>query len=127
MTDKHVTVLMIDDDSVFTDIVGHRLQQEHIECVYAPSGAIALDLLSHHRSIDLILLDIRMPDMDGFAVLRQLKKDAHTAAIPVLLFSNDMSDENLAKGKELGAVQLLEKVRVTPGEVADAVRAIVGL
>ncbi len=126
MTEKQLTVLMIDDDSLFSDVVGQRLRRDSIECVYAPSGAVALGLLSRNSHIDMILLDIRMPDMDGFTILRQLKKDAYTATIPVLLFSNDATEENIALGKELGAVQMMEKVRVTPGEIAETVHAIVG-
>jgi CheY-like chemotaxis protein len=117
-------VLMIDDDSVFTDIIGNCLSHDDIRCVYVPSGAIALDLLAKETLPSVILLDIRMPDMDGFAVLERLKKDSRTASIPVVMFSNDSAEENEERALQYGAARYIQKVSVVPGEVVDVVKSV---
>ena len=67
------TVLMVDDDSFFSDVIGNKLHAEGMVCVYAPTGAIAFDLLKTTKPA-CILLDYRMPDMTGIEVLKRLKK-----------------------------------------------------
>jgi CheY-like chemotaxis protein len=118
-------VMLIDDDSLFTDIIGNHLKRDGIECVYAPTGAVAFDLLKKDPLPHVILLDVTMPDMDGFAVLEKLKQDARTKAIPVVMFSNDATPENIEHAKLLGAVRFVEKVQMTPGDVAALVHELI--
>ena len=116
--------MLIDDDSLFTDIIGNHLAREDMPCLYAPSGAIAFDLLKKDPLPRAILLDVTMPDMDGFGVLEQIKKDPRTAAIPVVMFSNDATPENIERAKQLGAEKFIEKVEITPSDVAKLVRSL---
>ena len=122
---QSANILFIDDDSLFTDVIGHKLTEAGYTCFYAPSGAVAFEMLSKDQP-DLILLDVTMPDMNGFEVLEKLKADARTSAIPVLMFSNDATEENKKRSHDMGAVSFMEKVQVSPGEVVSTVAAALG-
>ena len=71
---------------------------------------------------DFILLDIIMPKMDGFAVLKALKEDVKTKNIPVMLLTNLGQEEDIKRGEELGVVGYLVKANTTPSEVVEAVK-----
>jgi CheY-like chemotaxis protein len=117
-------VLLIDDDSVFTDIIGNCLTHGGISCVYVPSGVLALERLATQELPGAILLDVRMPDMDGFSVLENLKKNPRTSPVPVVMFSNDGVPENKQRALLLGAVDYLTKVDASPQEVLELVRGL---
>lgn len=84
------TILIVDDDPLNRDMLERRLQRQGCKPLAAESGARALELV-RTQSIDLILLDMVMPGMDGFQVMGRLKADALLAQIPVIMLS--ASDE----------------------------------
>ena len=71
---------------------------------------------------DFILLDIIMPKMDGFAVLKALKKNKETKDIPVMLLTNLGQEEDIQRGEELGVIGYLVKANTTPSEVVEMVK-----
>jgi len=73
---------------------------------------------------DIILLDILMPKMDGFSVLEELKKDAKTKDIPVILLTNLGQKEDVKKGFDLGAAGYLIKAHFMPSEVVEKIKKI---
>ena len=70
---------------------------------------------------NLILLDILMPDVDGYDMLEQLKKTPSTKKIPVIIFSNLSQKEEIEKGFKLGAADFIIKTSVTPTEISQKV------
>lgn len=72
----------------------------------------------------VILLDIIMPKLDGFAVLKALKDDPNLKPVPVILLTNLGQDEDIKKGKELGAADYFIKANHTPAEVVDKVKTV---
>lgn len=100
-------ILIVDDEKTNIDILVHLLY-EHYEIIVATDGVEALDLV-WEKSPDLILLDIMMPFMDGYEVLKNLKENPKTEAIPVILLSALREVENKAKGFKLGAVDYVTK------------------
>jgi len=127
-TSEHVSetcaVLCLDDDSVFTDIICHRLGKEGISNAYAPTWSVAQRMLSKDPLPKVILLDVSMPDINGFDVLQKLKEDPRTKHIPVLMFSNNVEPENVTRSKELGAHEYLIKVDTSPGEVTEKIKQL---
>lgn len=81
------TILMIDDEAAFAHFVKRNLEAEGpYKVLLAPDGRQGLRAAREHRP-DLILLDLMMPEMDGFEVLRHLKADPGTVQIPVLMLT----------------------------------------
>ena len=125
MTDKAKSpfVLVVEDDPLLSDLVSRKFADEKIEMEYAPTGEIALELLKKDRKPDLMLLDIRLPGIDGFEVLKQVRDDPATKDIKVIIFSNFGEDADINKAKELGADKFVVKVSLSLDEVAALVRA----
>lgn len=117
------TVLLVEDDASLGEMYTLKFKQEGFQLIVATDGASGLELARKHRP-DLILLDVILPGMDGFAVLSALKADAATKATPVILLTNLGQDADMEKGKQLGAVDYLVKANLTPGEVVEKVRGL---
>lgn len=83
-TDPPATILIVDDQRDNRDMLAIMLQQEGYRTVAAESGMAAIDIIAG-AAPQLILLDVSMPDMDGFAVASLLKADPQTAAIPIIM------------------------------------------
>jgi diguanylate cyclase (GGDEF)-like protein len=100
-------VLVADDDVVNRQVLAELLKPEHT-VLLAKNGAQALELAARHLP-DLMLLDVVMPDMDGYEVLRRLRADARTAHITVIFISGLGRPEDEANGLKLGAADYIAK------------------
>jgi len=118
--DNKPCILIIDDVPANIQILANCLK-EHYQIKVATSGELCLKLAVSEEKPDLILLDIEMPDMDGFETLRHLKSNTNTAAIPVIFITAKDSVEDEEKGLLLGAVDYITKP-ITPGIVAVRVK-----
>ena len=103
-------VLLAEDDRFLRRAAEARLRQHGLEVLTAADGEEALRLARSER-LDLVLLDVIMPKLEGFEVLRRLKEDAATARIPVIVLSN------------LGAVAYLVKANLSLQDLVDRVDA----
>lgn len=102
------TILIVDDESANLKVLSMTLESLYGVRV-ANSGARALQIVQSDPRPDLILLDIMMPEMDGYAVLKKLKEDPSSRDIPVIFFTAMIADEDEEKGLELGAVDYIMK------------------
>lgn len=101
--------ILIIDDSIFNiKILAEALKPE-FEARFAMNGADALKLSRSDPSPDLILLDIMMPELDGFEICKYLKDDHRTRNIPVIFVTAKIGEEDEAKGLEIGAVDYITK------------------
>ena len=113
------TVLIVDDTETNIDILMDTLGEDY-DIAVAMDGEGALEAVAEEPP-DLILLDIMMPDMDGFEVCRRLKDDPATADIPVIFLSALTEDHEKQKGLEMGAVDFLTKP-FNPSEIQAKVK-----
>ncbi len=102
------TVLIVDDDPGNLGALG-RLLHPYYDVLAAPSGERALEIAAGARKPDLILLDVMMPCMDGYAVLARLRDNPATHDIPVMFVTGLDSTEDEERGLELGAVDYIAK------------------
>lgn len=105
---KNPLVLIVDDTLLSRKKLGKALSEIGIESVSASDGQSCLDRLSE-GGIDLVLLDIVMPGIDGFEVLRRVSQDPRMKEVPVLVISSLDESDDIAKALELGAVDFLPK------------------
>ena len=102
-------VLVVDDDPHVRPVLVRLLQRHGLRAAHAGDGYGALAAVERQRP-DVMLLDIKMPGLNGFEVLRRLKANRATATIPVIILTaNDLSEPARAEGQELGARAYLEK------------------
>jgi adenylate cyclase len=109
MADKPPAILIVDDDENNRYTLSRRLRRENFgDLVEAADGRAALDLL-RARSFDLVLLDIMMPEIDGYEVLRHIKSDMNLRDIPVIMISALDALDSVVRCIELGAEDYLPK------------------
>jgi phosphoserine phosphatase RsbU/P len=102
------TVLLVDDEPANIQIVNSILKDVYKTRI-ATSGAKALELASQEPAPDLILLDVMMPEMDGYEVCSRLKSADHTRDIPVIFLTGQTEIEDETKGFKVGAVDYIHK------------------
>lgn len=102
------TLLVVDDNATNRDLLSRRLAREGFTVAVAESGAKALEIVAE-RGIDLVLLDVLMPELDGVEVLRRLKADTRTAAIPVIMLTALDEIDSAIGCIDMGAEDFLPK------------------
>ena len=101
------TVLLVDDDPVMRAFLARTVEAEYT-AETAPDGAAALDR-ARRGGIDLVVVDLQMPKLDGFAFTEALRADEQTAQIPLLILSGSDKSENRIRCLRLGADDFVAK------------------
>jgi DNA-binding response OmpR family regulator len=115
-------ILMVEDDLTIATMYRLQLQNEGFDVKLAMDGIAGL----HHAQVDppdLMLLDVRLPKLDGIEVMRRLSADPRLAGIPVLILSNYSDSAIVREGLGLGAREYLVKAQTTPAELVAKIRA----
>ena len=112
-------ILVVDDEKGLVKIIRLNLQQDGFEVVEANNGTEAMDKLRTTLP-DLILLDVMMPDMDGFTVLKMVREIGGT---PVIMLTAKGEEKDIIKGLELGADDYITKP-FSPRELTSRIRAV---
>ncbi len=108
MNDKTSSVLIIDDDELLIMLLEHKLGQRGLSVQSASDGQDGL-LAAIESKPDLVVLDVMMPTMDGFEVLRRMKEHDDTREIPVIMLSAKRLEGDVVNGLNLGAADYLVK------------------
>ena len=101
-------ILAVDDQSENVDILSSRLRREGYDVLTATGGIEAISTVSN-RQPDLILLDVIMPDLDGFEVCRRLKANPNLPFIPILMLTAKTQPQDIVAGFDAGADDYLTK------------------
>lgn len=117
------TVLVIEDDSFISLFLDKKLKELNYNTIVATSTSAALEQLQK-TAVDIILLDIILPDENGFTLLERLKKDPSYKDIPVVILSNLGQQSEIERGRQLGAIDFLVKGNYSPAEIVDRVAEI---
>ncbi|MDD5109714.1 MAG: response regulator [Patescibacteria group bacterium] len=117
-------ILLVEDDEFLSELYATKLNLEGFEVVTAADGKKGLKL-AREKHPDLVLLDIILPKMDGFEVLKTLREDPAGKAIPVILLTNLSQRDEVRRGLELGAADYLIKAHFMPSEVVKKIKAVI--
>jgi two-component system, OmpR family, alkaline phosphatase synthesis response regulator PhoP len=114
---KNLKVLLVEDDKDILDLYAISFQREGFIVYTANDGKQAIEKF-HDKEPDILLLDIMMPNVDGYAVLREVRKD-HKKYVPVMMLTN-LNMEHFAKEESVDQVDAyLIKSNFTPSEVVQ--------
>src|SRR4249919_3325100 len=108
MADSAARLLIVDDNKVNRLLLSRSVEIQGHRAAVAENGRVALELL-RREPFDLLLLDIEMPELDGFAVLEQLKADPQLREVPVIVTSSVEGLDNVVRCINLGAEDYLHK------------------
>lgn len=101
-------ILVVDDEADILELVRHHLDREGYEVICAETGEKALQR-ARSNAVDLIVLDLMLPGMDGLEVTKHLKKDAKTSHIPIVMLTAKGEEADVVSGLELGADDYITK------------------
>lgn len=118
-----INVVIVEDDEFLSGIYQTKFTLEGFAVTIAGNGEEGLKTVEK-KLPDIVLLDILLPKLDGFAVLERLKKNPKTKDIPVILLTNLGQKDDVDKGIALGAADYLIKAHFKPSETVDKVRQI---
>lgn len=116
-------ILWVEDDVFLSGLIGQRFGGLGAILFGANNGKQALEIAKIEKP-DIILLDILLPGIGGFEILKNLKEDPETKNIPVIILSNLSQKSDIEKGKELGAVSFLVKATVNLDEIVQEVKKV---
>lgn len=122
LEEEPVRVLIVEDDPAVAQMYRIKLELDGYTVKVAPDGEAGLRMAAADQP-DLIFLDIRLPKLDGMAVLERLRKTASTSNIPVVILSNYGERELMDRGLELGALEYLIKSQTTPARLSGWVES----
>ncbi|MBI4058464.1 response regulator [Candidatus Gottesmanbacteria bacterium] len=113
-------ILVVEDDETYSKLLKFELERQEFQVISVSDGEAALASAQLEKP-NVILLDVIISKSLGTQVLRTLKDDPQTSAIPVFIMSNYASRENEQKAMSLGAVEFIDKGMWKPSEIADRI------
>jgi len=117
-------ILIVDDDTFLLDMYALKFSQNNFDVSATESGARALEKLRGGLRPDIILLDIIMPEMDGFEMLEKINADKLSESSIKIILSNKGQPSDIERGNSLGAAGYIVKANSTPAEVVKEVMEI---
>jgi len=119
-------VLIVDDDDFLLDIYSTKFRESGFEVEISKEGK-DVEVKAKEFKPDLVLLDLVMPNIDGFEILKILKKDGVAPNAKISILSNLDQKEDIDKGLSLGADDYIIKADFTPSEVVERAKKLLGI
>lgn len=123
MEKNNKKILVVEDDIMISSMYKTKFEADGFTVLTAEDGAQGLELAKKEKP-DIIMLDIILPQLDGFSVLEEVKKDAAMKNIPVIMLTNLGTNEDKLKGQKMGAIDYLVKASLTPGQVSAKIKQV---
>jgi len=118
-------ILLVEDDPFLVDIYSQKLKKAGFEVGVVTDGSKVLGAIKEQNP-ELLMLDIVLPEMDGWEILEELGRTPQFSKLKVMVFSNLGQKAEVEKGMKLGAVKYLIKADYTPSEVVEEVKKLLG-
>ncbi len=118
---KKNALLLVEDDIFLRGLMKKKIEMEGYSVIEAENGKIALEKLRENE-ISLVLLDLIMPEVDGFEVLESVSKDPKLSKIPIIVLSNLGQKEKIDEAMALGAKDYIIKAHLTPSEIIEVIK-----
>lgn len=122
-TEKPWTILIVEDEIFLGDLISSKFADEKVGLLRATDGDSAIKIAAKEHP-DVILLDLILPNVSGFDVLKNFKTSEVTKNIPVIILSNLGQQADIDRCMELGAADFLIKAHVSPAEIIAKVKEV---
>ncbi|OGI65918.1 hypothetical protein A2914_01330 [Candidatus Nomurabacteria bacterium RIFCSPLOWO2_01_FULL_41_21] len=120
------SILIIEDDDFLAGLEATKLKKKGYEIFTAPNSVEAFKIIDAGTKLDLILLDLLLPDVDGFMILEKIRQNKNMLTIPVIVFSNLSEDKDIQRVNKLGVSDFMIKSNFTLDELAEKVKDLIG-
>ncbi len=119
------SVLIIEDDSFLQGLASRKLKADGFEVLNAANHTETFAVLEKQIPT-VILLDLLLPEVDGYEILKKIRENPKTKSIPVIVFSNLSEEKDIKKAQDLGIVEFMVKSNFTLDELAQKIKETVG-
>jgi len=116
-------ILIVEDDSFLQGLEAGKLEKEGYKIITASTGEEAMKKINEPE-IDLVLLDLILPNFDGFDILKKIKETEALKNIPVIVFSNLSEEKAIKRSQELGATDFMVKSNFTLDELVKHISSV---
>lgn len=123
--DKQKTILVAEDDQMYASVYQNKLSKEGYNVVVVGNGAEAVEKAAELKP-NLILMDLIMPEMDGFTALEKIKGNSETRNLKIVVMSNLGQDSDIKRAKDLGAEEYFVKANISIQELVEKVKMYLG-
>ena len=117
-------VLIVEDDSFLQGLISRKLKADNFDVFIALSAVEALKLTAGGLVPDFILLDLLLPNIDGFEFLKQIRENPILKTTPVIVFSNLSEEKDIVRAKELGITDFMVKSNFTLDELSQRIQKV---
>lgn len=121
MANKPLKVMVAEDDEFLMNMYLAKFKQEGYDVISVSDGVEAIDALKSGKVPNIILLDIMMPNKNGFEVLDFINKEEKLKGIPVIILSNLGQESDIRRGKEAGAVDFVVKANISLEDIVNKI------
>lgn len=118
-----IKIVWVEDDKFLANMVGKRMTETGAELTQVVDGSKAFDVVKATQP-EVVVLDLLMPNVDGFEILRQIKADASTKAIPVIVLSNLGQKSEVERATALGATKFIVKATVGLDQIVPEIAKV---
>jgi DNA-binding response OmpR family regulator len=122
--DNGIKILLVEDDDFLRGICEHKLKKEGFDVSISADGLDALKQVQE-QDFHLVLLDVILPNMNGFEILENIKKDPAKSSVPVIMLTNMGQESEVKKGLDLGAEDYIIKAHFSVEEIIEKIRGII--
>lgn len=120
------TILIIEDDNFLQGLEAKKLTKEGYSVLTASNHIEAFKFIEGKEKIDMILLDLLLPEVDGFMILKRIREDDMFKKTPVIIFSNLSEEKDVEKAAKLGISEFMVKSNFTLDELAQKINLLIG-
>lgn len=120
------TILIIEDDNFLQGLEATKLKKEGYNVLTASNSIEAFAAFESKDKIDLVLLDLLLPDIDGFMILEKIRQNKALQSIPVIVFSNLSEEKDVDRATKLGISDFMIKSNFTLDEISKKVKELIG-
>ncbi len=118
-------ILIIEDDSFLQGLASRKLRSEGYDVFGASNSAEAWKILDGMKP-DLILLDLLLPDVDGFEILKKINEKGTMKGLPIIVFSNLSEEKDIKRAQDLGVKEFMVKANFTLDELSQKIMQTIG-
>lgn len=119
-------VLIIEDDDFLQGLEAKKLTKEGYDVLTASNSKEAFEKIETNRDINVILLDLLLPDVDGFTILAKIREENKIPNVPIIVFSNLAEDKDIARANKLGVNDFMVKSNFTLDELVAKLKSLIG-
>ena len=120
------TILIIEDDNFLQGLEATKLKKENYDVLTASNAEQAFKIMNSKDGVSLVLLDLLLPESNGFEILKKIRESENSKNLPVIVFSNLSEEKDIEQANKLGISGFMVKSNFTLDELTQRIKEVIG-